>query len=96
MRYGQIGVDHWPDLSGEAIARGLGDIRKWPLSDYCAFVWWWATNGRDQRDVEKFRNRLWQPPKGTPIPKQSPWSAENEAKSFQSLKSALAPSKTPK
>lgn len=86
-----MAFNNWDDLSGEATARGLGDIRNWRVDKFCSFVWWYATHDRETKDVEMFRNRIWQPPKGddTPIPKQSPWSAESEAESFASFKSQL-------
>jgi len=50
-----------------------------------------VTRNAEEKDVEQFRIQLWRPPLGaqTEIPAESPWSAENETRAFQSLKSAL-------
>ena len=52
-----------------------------------AYVWWFFTKEASQEDRDKFNARLWRPDrKDQPIPKQSPWSAENEMKGFAALK----------
>jgi len=58
------------------------------IDQMLAFVWWYFTRDRDEKEQKKFEARLWRPdPKSTkPIPKASPWSAENEMKGFAALK----------
>lgn len=76
---------------GEAVSRGLPDLPDMALDRFVAFMWWWATNGREQKDVDKFRARLWQPPAGEAPAENSPWDPKNETKAFQSLKARVAP-----
>lgn len=56
----------------------------------CSFVWWFFTREAEDVDKDKFRARLWMPPKGDtkPIPRESPWSPENEMAGFAALKAA--------
>lgn len=54
-------------------------------------MWWFITKGAEQSEVEKFKARLWIPPKGATPDRRSPWAAENEAAAFKALKSALNP-----
>jgi len=57
------------------------------------YVWWWATRNAEEKERTKFRNRLWQPPKGTSaqdIPEKSPWSRKNESAALGSLKASLS------
>lgn len=73
-------------LVGHGHAGGLEDL---PLHSLLSFVWWYATHNLEEEEKDKFRTKLWQPPKGStaPIHPDSPWSPENEMKSFQSLRS---------
>lgn len=82
-----IAVEHWPDIDGYAVSRGLGRLEDMPLDRFANFVWWWVTHGADEKERDKFRIRLWRPPKGEVG--QGPWSAEAETKAFQGLKQAL-------
>lgn len=72
-------------LTGNGALYGLYDL---PVDRFCAFVWWFCTRHLEDSDRESFKARLWRPdPKSTkPIPKESPWSAENETKGFAALK----------
>lgn len=54
------------------------------------FVWWFLTRNADPNEIEKFKARLWRPPKGVEPPPESPWSAENEMRNFRSLQAALS------
>jgi len=85
-----VALDNWNDVAGEAVARGLDDLDEMPLARFVPFMWWWCTHGREQADVERFRARLWRPPRGEAPAPQSPWSAENEARAFQALKALTA------
>jgi len=52
-----------------------------------SFVWWFYTHDVEEQERDKFKARLWRPPtKDTPIPKESPWSPENEMAGFHALK----------
>lgn len=82
-----LAVEHWPDIDGYAVSRGLGRLEQMQLDRFVNFVWWWTTNGAEQKEKDKFRARLWQPPKGEVG--QGPWSAEAESKAFQGLKQSL-------
>jgi hypothetical protein len=60
-----------------------------PIHLIASFVWWFFTKEADEAERTKFEARLWRPPveqKAKPIPKNSPWSAENEMKGFAALK----------
>lgn len=52
-------------------------------------VWYWATRNADEKGLEQFRIRLWQPPANAPAPKTGPWSAEEETQAFRSLKASV-------
>lgn len=59
------------------------------LERFANFTWWFLTHKGDPREVEKFRLKLWRPPLGEEPTKSSPWSAENELKAFNALRSQL-------
>jgi len=61
-----------------------------PIGKWCSFVWWWFTHDADRTEVQKFRNNLWIPPVGAEIPRESPWSAENETAAFASFKAGIS------
>lgn len=56
-----------------------------PIRRFTSFLWWFFTKDGDPKEVTKFKNRLWIPPKGVAIPKSSPWSAEKEREAFQAF-----------
>lgn len=58
------------------------------LDELCSFVWWFFTKDAEPDEKRKFEARLWRPDKKDtrPIPKESPWSPENEMRGFQALK----------
>lgn len=65
-------------------------MRYLTLDRFCNFVWWAITKDGSEREVEKFRSRLWMPPPKTiVIDPRSPWSPENETKGFAALKAQL-------
>lgn len=79
------------DLEGQLVASGspygLDDL---PVKRAVGFIWWFMTKDADTEARDKFKMRLWVPPKvDKPIPKESPWSAENETRAFQSLKAQV-------
>ena len=87
-----LAQQHRDDLDGYLIGHGsplaLDDL---PVQRLCSYVWWFITRNAEDKDREDFRIKVWRPPPQStaPIPKDSPWSAENETKAFSSLKSAL-------
>lgn len=83
-------MERWEDFDGYGVGHGF-DPADLSLPRLCNFTWWWVTSGDvDPKEVEKFRTRLWRPLPGMEVSHaQSPWSAENENKAFQSLKQAL-------
>lgn len=78
-------------MAGEAVSRGLEDLDEMPLKRFVPFMWWYCTHDREQKHVDRFRNRLWQPPKGEAAAPQSPWAPEKETAAFASLKATLSP-----
>lgn len=64
-----------------------------PLSRFVPFMWWWCTHGREQSDVEKFRARLWRPPKGEAPAPNSPWAPEKETQAFRALQAMVGAKK---
>lgn len=75
----------------------MPDLRELPLERFCNFVYWMATRNGSPTDVEKFRAKLWRPPKGeVVIDARSPWAPENEQKGFGALKMSLGMSGVPK
>lgn len=72
----------------------MPDLRKLPLGRLCNFIYWYLTRDGSSEDVDKFRAKLWQPPKGVEADRRSPWSAEAEAQSFSSARMALGLSPT--
>lgn len=88
VRLAGLALSEWDTLDGFATSRNMPELADLSLSRLCSFVYWYATNGRDQKDVDKFRNQLWRPPAGSvePIPDESPWSADNETRAFAAFK----------
>lgn len=81
---------NWGTLDGYAVAHGLPDLRELPLERFLNFVWYMMTRNSEPKEIERLKQTLWVPPKSErakPIPKNSPWSAENET---AALKAAIA------
>lgn len=77
-------------MDGHAVGHGLGDLRDLPLDRFCNFIWWLFTHRGSESDKNKFRARLWMPPKGQVVTDpRSPWAPENESKAFASLKAGV-------
>jgi hypothetical protein len=53
------------------------------------YVWYMLCRNADSTERAKLRAKLWLPPKGKEIPKESPWSAENEMGALRSLRAGL-------
>lgn len=70
-------------------SRNLPPLGEMEVPRACNLIWYWATKGGDQNEIEKFRLRLWQPPAHETGPAQGPWSAEEETAAFGKLKAAL-------
>lgn len=60
-----------------------------PLERLCNYAYWKFTEGADQQWLEKFRARLWMPPKGVVPDARSPWSPENETAGFAALQAQV-------
>lgn len=80
--------EHSDDLNGHLAGQGathsIGDL---PVHRLCSFTWWFFTKDADSKSKDKFKAALWRPPSKTaPIPKESPWSPENEMKAFSALR----------
>lgn len=88
QRLASLAVDNWADIDGYAVSRGLGPLGELSIERFANFIWWWATHGAESKEKDKFRARLWQPPKGV-VPEKGPWSAEEETKAFSALKKSL-------
>lgn len=90
MRLAQLAVEHSDTLEGYAVAHGMDELGELPLWRMTAFVYWyWTRNMSEEKDLQQFRSRLWQPPKGTAPDERSPWSPKNEQHAFASLKATL-------
>lgn len=88
-RLSKAAVTGWETLDGFAVAHGLDDPRELPLQRFTALVWYLMTRNLDEQGVTRLRARLWVPPKGSVIPSNSPWSAENEMKNLRALEMRL-------
>ena len=84
-----IAIKNWASVDGYAVGHGI-DLGKMPLHRVCNFVYWLFTRNGQDTDIAKFDAKLWRPPVGAIPDARSPWSAENETKAFQALKSQLA------
>lgn len=60
-----------------------------PLSDFVDLVWYLCTRNGQQKEIDRFRERVWMPPKGVVPDPRSPWSAENETRAFQAVKAMV-------
>ena len=75
----------------------MPDLRTLPLDRFVNFVYWMATRDGSATDIEKFRAKLWRPPKGEAVTdSRSPWAPEHEQRGFASLKTALGVGGPPK
>lgn len=87
---------NWRTIDGFAVGHAVGDLEELPLERFVNFIWWFFTRNAEQKDVDKFEAKVWQPPvadMGKPIDPRSPWSPENEMKAFGAVKAQLAPGK---
>lgn len=71
------------------MAHGLPALGEMDAGRFASFIWWFLMHERDEQERMKFRNRLWQPPRGEVPTPDSPWSAANERESFRALKAGL-------
>jgi hypothetical protein len=88
MRLTRLAIEHRLDLEGHLVGQGaIYGMEDLPINRFLGYVWWYFTKDADERQRDKFKAALWRPPTiDTPIPKESPWSAENEMKAFSALK----------
>lgn len=82
-------VARWEAMDGFAVAHNMPDLRTLDLGRLSNFVYWRISDGADDKALDKFRARLWQPPRGIIPDKRSPWSAENEVSSFAAARASL-------
>lgn len=79
----------WESFDGYSVAHNMPDLRTIDLGRLCNFVYWKVTDGGDEKEIDKFRGRLWRPPHGEEPDSRSPWSAENEMTAFRQARQAL-------
>lgn len=72
-------------MQGFAVSQNMPELGDLTIPRLESFLYWYFTRNADHSDVEKFRARLWIPPKGEKAPDDSPWSAKNERQAFKSL-----------
>lgn len=85
-----MALRRWTDLDGWAVSRNMPRLETLDLDRFCNFIWYRSVDGAEQKEIDKFKARLWIPPKGVVPTPDSPWSAESEASAFQSLKAGLS------
>lgn len=95
VRLAEVALSRWADLDGYAVAHGMPDLRTLPVDRFANYVWWFLTRNADEDGKQKFRLRVWQPPKGEVPPPGSPWSAEAETAAFEGMKRTLGLSGSP-
>jgi hypothetical protein len=82
-------MSNWDELDGYGVAHNVPALTKLPLGRAMNYVWYMLVRHADSAERAKLRAKLWLPPKGTEIPAESPWSAENEMGALRSLKAGL-------
>lgn len=68
------------------------DPMTFSLNRFLNFVYTWATRNSDEKAHARFDQWLFAPPpeeRARPLPKESPWSAENERSALSGLAAAL-------
>lgn len=89
LRLLNLVLDNWQDIDGYGVGHGFNPIDL-SFTRLLNFTWWWVTRNAEQKEVDKFRTKLWRPPPGQVVAhKESPWHPENENKAFNALKNAL-------
>lgn len=88
LRLAQIAEERWAELDGFSVSRNMPNLEDLPLDRFANFVWWYLTKDLDHTNVEKFRARLWQPPKGQRG--QGPWAPNAETAAFKALQAQMA------
>jgi hypothetical protein len=78
----------WARFDGQMGMRSV-DPLEMPFERFLNLVYAWYTEGMDETEIAKFDAKLWMPVKGAEIPKESPWSPENEQKAFSQFKAAV-------
>lgn len=72
----------------------MPDLRDIPLQRLLNFAYWKFTEHGDQQWIDRFRSRLWMPPKGEMPDERSPWSATNESAGFAALQAQVGQTPT--
>lgn len=83
-----LALESWMEFDGWAAARKVDPVELRP-GRLLNLIWHWATEGGDPKEIQKFRLRVWQPPKNVEVT-SGPWSAEAEMGAFSSLKAQLS------
>lgn len=83
-----MALESWAVLDGYAVSHGMPHLLDLPLDRFANYVYWMATKNLDEQGIEKFRAKLWRPPRGEAPAPGSPWSPEAETSAFQALKAA--------
>lgn len=78
----------WERFDGQMAMKNVAPLEL-EFERFLNLVYAWYTDGMDEQEIAKFDAKLWIPPKGKPIPAESPWSAENERKAFAQFKTAV-------
>jgi hypothetical protein len=90
LRLCHLAVTNWADIDGYAAGHGMPELGTLSIERFCNFVMWLCTRNSTQTERDKFRAKVWMPPKGQAVTDdRSPWSAENEAKAFASVRAML-------
>ena len=89
LRLAGVATAQWADVDGWAVSKNIPRLESLPLDRFAHLVWFWATRNAEEKDVTKFRTRLWMPPKGEAADKRGPWSPEAETSAFKALKAGL-------
>lgn len=88
VRLARVAVENWEKLDGYAVGHNMPDLRELPLERFANFVYWFVTREAAAEEVEKFRARLWVPPKGV-TPTSGPWSREAELSAFAAVRNRI-------
>lgn len=84
LRLTNMALDRWAEFDGWATSLNI-DLSELTIPRFAHLIWYWLIHkAEDQNEVDKFRTKLWQPPKGEVG--QGPWSAEAETAAFAALK----------
>lgn len=78
-------LSHWDEVNGFSVSQNMPPLETLEMDRFTSFLYWYFTRNGDPNEVDKFRARLWVPPKGVAVTDDSPWSAKNERASMESF-----------